>query len=160
MKKCLSLLLCMIMLLSLSLSAFAEPPEATGTAAIDSIPGNEPGAEPMASCTHEFAAIKGSEGYTNQGSAGCQHYTEYLTMCIKCGLFVTSNKAYDSSITPHTGGTLTRATCNGGKQTWYYTSCSNCHSSYTKSLACPGGNHGNGPCNWLPLSLEPPLVTE
>ncbi|MDE6280425.1 MAG: hypothetical protein K2M15_01315, partial [Oscillospiraceae bacterium] len=104
---------------------------------------NKPGAEVQATAhTHNWVWKYSYNGGYAISSSGCAAITYHKWECA-CGA------TYDSRVTeaekPHSGGKRYSATCNGNIQTWYYTSCSRCSTSYTTTCVCPGKGH-QGPC--------------
>lgn len=164
MKKILALTLCVVMLMALSLTAFADAPnDRCEIDSTNSTGGSNPGAEPQATCGHNSWRIEPYYDTTEcayVSNAG-HHFAMYDKMvCTVCGCLYSLVRNGFGPTVPHSGGTLYNATCNGTTQTWYYRSCSACHANYTTLIPCAGGPHPNRPCIWLPLSVKPPLVTE
>lgn len=158
MKKLLSLALCAVMLMALALVAFADEPHDSIPDYINGTGGSKPGAEPMDFCVHTYITVKASDRYISEGPSGCSRRIAYVTSCTKCGAFL-DDASYTEKfpVTPH-NNRVYQATCNGVTQIWY-NRCSNCNYTSTENKPCPAAPHKNG-CNFLPVAVKPPLVTE
>lgn len=147
MKKLISLLLCALILVSLSIPAFAaSASENSGVGSMSPAGANKPEAEAQATAhTHDWVwqySVNG--GYTAKGS-GCAAITYHKYTCA-CGA------TYDArEIGPEEShsGALFSASCDGHWQTWTY-DCKKCNSSYNEMKMCPNKGH-TGPCTRLPV---------
>ena len=134
MKKTVSLLIALVMMVALAVPAFAE----------ESTP-----AEPYAVCKHTFGTTNYETiGWEYSDSQHCKEMRQYSQTCTKCGYIKTWEKIGD---TPFHQKRLTRATCDGYEQTWYYY-CDRCNygGQYEKKL-CPDKGHNPGHCDFLPI---------
>lgn len=134
MKKTVSLLIALVMMVALAVPAFAE----------ESTP-----AEPYAVCKHIYGPRKVAViGWEYVDSQHCQEVLQYSQTCTKCGYIQTYSGRGDTLMHDRT---LYRATCDGYEQTWYYR-CDRCgHSGDYEHRRCPGARHSPGSCRWLPI---------
>lgn len=141
MKRFLSLLLCALMLMSLTVAAFALTPEEESKE-----PMSPPisGAEPQA-CDHHWVYTAGAPIYEYLDNTYCLETARRIRRC-SCGVMEIEDMGTEP--VPH-DGPVYNAYCSGGMQTWFCT-CNHCYNSYTIQFTCPGKDHRSG-CNWLPL---------
>lgn len=126
MRKVLSLTLAVILIMAVTIPAFAAD-----------------------SCTHSWQAnaptyVDGKG--INATSTTCQRYTVTTKTCTKCGA---TQVSYSYSSAMSHSGTIKSASCNGTVQTHTYL-CRYCNTYYTKTVTCPGAGHTGG-CQYLPI---------
>lgn len=132
MKKVISLLVTVALIMSLAITAFAAQPEIV---------------EPQA-CNHTWGTATTSTVWAKYNDSQCKKTVILTKVCTKCAeVNQTSSVTY-----PYHGQAISTASCDGTTQTHTY-SCPNCGAyRYTKWVACPGAgkSHKNG-CQWLPV---------
>lgn len=132
MKKIFSLILAVVMIMAVSIPAFAAQPET---------------AKPQA-CNHTWGPATTSTVWAKHNDSQCKKTVYVTKVCTKCAeVNQTSSVTY-----PYHGATISSASCDGTTQTHKY-NCPNCGAyRYTKWVACPGaGTTHKGGCQWLPL---------
>lgn len=148
MKKFMSLLLCALMVMSLTLTAFAIPPEAPGT---EPMSPTNPGAEPQVTCTnHIYVNYQDrNKSITNFGDGTCGYEVYLVGTCKFCKDEDWQETGRKSGVASHTY-TLSSATCNGYDQTRHYNCTRGCGASKTETKRCLMAGHSGG-CQWLPI---------
>ena len=133
MKKILSLVLAMIMIMAMAIPAFAAS-------------GDE--VAPCATCNgnHTYVEVLVDETYANSTS-GCRKTVVRHYKCRYCSSAYTADPV--TYTVPHEY-VLISATCNTQTQTHKY-KCSNCKDVEYEYPACPGAGHVSGNCSWLPF---------
>ena len=134
MKKTVSLLIALVMIVALAIPAFA---------------GESTPAEPYAICNHTFGSIKtniiGRE-YVNNDY--CCDIMQYYQTCTKCGYIRTWEEK--GSLILHDTVVLS-AYCDGYEQTWRE-KCLQClNTGITSKHLCHGRPHSPNVCKWLPV---------
>lgn len=137
MKKILSFILALVMLLALAVPCLAA----------DTPPAEE-NVDPCSTCDHNFEIY--ARGVQNRGAiyvdnTGCRKYILFSYGCTKCGYCYTSYE-HAAQPTAHSGSAYS-ASCNGTTQTVVH-NCNHCKEDYTKLVRCPMATH-TGPCQWL-----------
>ena len=140
MKKILALVLAVVMIMAMTVPAFAATEDEVApcaTSCSKHTPGTNLGED------HDYNS-------TGSGTGKKCHYT--VTTYYRCSVCddifskVTVSKYYNHVATP------VHATCNGEYQTIKY-NCYNCGGYYYTDYnhPCPGAGHISGNCNWLPI---------
>ena len=136
MKKILSLVLAVVMIMAMAIPAFAAQPEVV---------------EPQA-CNHDNMPSWWGPATTSTiwevfSDSTCKKTVIVTKVCTRCG-----ETDRDTTVTyPYHGTAVNKATCDGTTQTLIYT-CPKCGAyRYTDWQDCPGAgrSHQNG-CQWLP----------
>lgn len=135
MKKILSLVLAVVMIMAMAIPAFAAIEDEVAPCAAGCV-NHTPGTLLNTSVSHY------SNG-ANNNTKNCVTKTIYYYECSVCHL---KYSVTDTEKDYHTGGEIS-ATCNGYKQT-VQARCTVCKSSYTKTVNCPNAGH-TGNCQWL-----------
>lgn len=132
MKKSISVIIALVLILALSVPVFAAQPEVV---------------EPHA-CNHTWGPETQSIIWSKHNEARCKRTVVYTKVCTKCAQV----SQRESNTYPEHEDNLSEATCNGTTQTWTYT-CSNCEAyRYKKQVPCPGAGKKHTPgCSWLPV---------
>ena len=132
MKKVISLVMAIALVMCLAIPTFAAQPDTV---------------VPQA-CSHTWGAATTSTSWAKYNDSQCKKTVVVTRVCTKCAKVTqTSTVSY-----PYHGEALSRASCDGTTQTHVY-NCPNFGAyRYTKWIACPGAgkNHKNG-CQWLPI---------
>lgn len=127
MRKIIVVIISLMLVLTLSISAFAACPYCEKV-----IFDHEP--------------IEGGWEAVDDEEHGATFRFEYY--CDVCG---NTESGHEYITRPHRM-TLTNATCNGIKQTHYY-KCTLCNYKYEETINCPDRDHSDG-CNMLPMSID------
>lgn len=132
MKRIISLVLAVALIVSLAITVFAVQPETV---------------EPQ-SCNHVWGHEDESVVWSVYSSSQCQRTVVYTKVCKTCAEV---SQRSTSTYLIHED-TINDASCDGTTQTHIYT-CKNCGAyRYKKWVDCPGANrsHASG-CMWLPV---------
>lgn len=152
MKKLISLLLCALMIMSLSIAAFAAPAPDVGDESFAPAGTNKPGAEVQAH-SHIWTAdgtVNGDYTYRDEFFCAIPVYPQYKC---SCGAKKPGDNPIDYKFpVPHNGAPYA-ASCNGTIQTWQCT-CNRCGGRFITTRDCPAGPHTPGYCNVLPVSID------
>ncbi len=135
MKKILSLVLAMVMIMAMAIPAFAAIEDEVAPCAAGCV-NHTPGTLLNTSVSHYSIGA-------NNNNKNCATKTVKYYECSVCHLKfseTTTKYAY------HIGGEIS-ATCNGYNQT-VQCRCTICAGSYTKTVTCPKAGH-TGNCSWL-----------
>lgn len=132
MKKTISLVVVVALIMSLAITAFAAPraPESS-------------------ECDHAWEITKTTTAWKYSSDTMCQRTVTQTKKCAKCGIAGTTDVTID--FPPHEE-TIVSATCDGTTQTHTYR-CTNCKGYLPKKyVPCIGAgkNHASG-CMWLPI---------
>lgn len=132
MKKILSLVLAVVMIMAMTIPAFA--------AANDDV-------APCALCNgnHSYNLVNQEVTYSYSRN-GCIKTTTKYYKCTYC----TDNYSTSSKTTIPHEYIIKEATCNGTTQTHKY-KCSFCKHVMYEYVACPRPGHISGNCSWLPI---------
>lgn len=133
MKKIVSMVLAVVMLMVMAIPAFA----ATGDEVV-----------PYASCNgnHTYDVVVTQVTYAN-ALDGCEKTVVKNYKCRYCTSAYTAKPI--TTIVSHVYKVIS-ASCNTVTQTHNY-KCSNCKDLETVYKACPGAGHNAGNCSWLPI---------
>lgn len=124
MKKILSLILAVVMIMVMSIPAYAA----------------------VAGCSHEYSeTITPVWRFDDEENHRKVFVTTYL--CGKCAYSYQIEEP-TSTVDDHTS-TYVSASCNGTTQT-HVKYCSTCYTTYSVPFTCPRAPH-TGNCNWLPI---------
>ncbi len=131
MKKTISLIVALVLIIALAVPAFAAQSEVEGTHA----------------CSHTWGPATTSTMWAVHNSSQCKKTVVVTRVCTKCAeIDRTQTVTY-----PYHDASVSRATCDGTTQTWTY-SCPNCGAyRYTDWVTCPGVPRHPGGCMWLPV---------
>ncbi len=132
MKKFISLIIAVALVMSLAVPAFAAQPETV---------------EPQA-CNHTWGPETTSTMWAKHSESQCKKTVVVTKVCTKCAKIDQNT----TTTYPYHGEAVSQATCDGTTQTHTY-SCPKCGAyRYTRWVACAGANksHQNG-CQWLPV---------
>lgn len=133
MKKILSLVLTVVMIMAMAIPTFAA---------------TEDEVAPCAVCngSHTKGTYQGyNTAYKKDGDT-CLFITYYHYQCSVCH---TLFSIPDTDKQEHNKVENT-ASCNGTTRTWSY-KCTKCKGLFVTSSACPGAGHIAGNCSWLPF---------
>lgn len=132
MKKTISLIVAVTLIMAMAIPALAAQPEVVGTSA----------------CSHKWGPETASILWARYSDTSCKKTVVVTKVCTLC-----SEISRTETITyPNHGAAVSKATCDGTTQTWTY-SCPNCGAyRYTDWVTCPGAgqSHTTG-CLWLPV---------
>lgn len=134
MKKILSLVLAVVMIMAMAIPAFAATADEVA---------------PCAVCTtHTPGTYQGRSSDSEYGSNTiCYTVVSDIYECATC------HKLYTVLVSKTSGkhsGYVLSASCNGTTQTWV-NYCTKCESNFTTYPDCPKPGHTSGNCNWLPI---------
>lgn len=134
MKKTVSLLIALVMIVALAVPAFAE----------ESTP-----AEPYAVCNHTFGSVIGKViGWEYANNEQCREIMQIQRTCTKCGYIKTWEDK--GGLVDH-DKTVLSANCDGYEQIWRE-KCNLClNTGITSKHLCPGRTHSPNICRWLPV---------
>lgn len=132
MKKSISVIIALVLILVLSVPVFAAQPEVV---------------DPQA-CNHTWGPETQTVIWSKYSPSQCKRTVVYTKVCTKCAQ-VSQRENYTY---PDHKDIVSEATCNGITQTWTYT-CSNCKAYRgSKPVRCPGAGKDHTPgCSWLPV---------
>lgn len=150
MKKLISLLLCALMLVSLSIPAFAaSASENSGVGSMSPAGANKPEAEVQSTCiNHSWGYFETVyNGYVWRSNSTCALEVCHRYRCNNCNVAPRVILEYMDPAS-HSGA-LFSASCDGHWQTWTY-DCKRCNSPYNEMKICPNKGH-QGPCTRLPV---------
>ncbi len=138
MRKMVSLILVMVMLLTLAVPGVAATIFPAGQVL-----------DPCRNCDHNFNVYSngpqpGKGIYVNND--GCRKYIATGYCCTRCG-YCYNTYEYAQQPTAHSGSAYS-ASCNGTTQT-IVRNCVYCGRDYTTTQRCPMATH-SGECQWLP----------
>lgn len=135
MKKTISFVVAVALILSLAVTVFAAQPE--------------PDSVESSSCSHDWGKVTTSNVWECTSDTQCKLTVIETKTCKKCA---EDNKTIVRSDTFNHSEAIASATCDGTTQTHIY-KCPNCHTyRYTRWVTCPGAgkSHVTG-CFWLPV---------
>lgn len=133
MKKILSLVLAVVMIMAMAIPAFAA---------------SENEVAPCAVCTgaHTKGTYQGKDTYYQKYGEMCQFFVVKHYECSVCHKLFS-----ETTITTENHNKIIKtATCNGTTQTWNQR-CSKCGGYFTKYVTCPEAGHTPGNCSRLPI---------
>lgn len=133
MKKILSLVLAVVMIMAMAIPAFAA---------------SEDEVAPCATCNgnHTYDEAVTQTSYKNT-LYGCQ---KTVIRSYKCRYCTSAYTAAPEITTENHEYEIISATCNTVTQTHNY-KCANCKDLESVTENCPGAGHTSGNCNWLPI---------
>ncbi len=156
MKKLISLLLCALMITSLSLTAFAAPAsESKGNSPIFPASTSEPDAEVQAYCTthsinYADPIVDVGPRVAIPGTGTCGQPISHSYRCRNCPYKTDpENKGYQSILSHNYMRDIT-SRCDGYTQYLTYGCSYGCGSSTVTTRVCPSAGH-SGACRWLPF---------
>ncbi len=132
MKKSISAIIALVLILVLSVPVFAAQPEVV---------------DPQA-CNHTWGPETQTVIWSKYSPSQCKRTVVYTKVCTKCAQV----SQRETSTTQTHEDVVSEASCNGTTQTWIYR-CKNCETfRYKKWPKCPGAgkDHSHG-CSWLPV---------
>lgn len=150
MKKLISLILCALTIMTLSLTAFATPAPVDKSGETMSPAGsNKPSAEVQSTCAHSWGYVRTVyNGYVWRSNSTCALEVCHKLRCNICNIATKDEFEYMDPASH--SGSVYAASCSGTVQTWHCT-CSRCGGHFTKTITCPGGPHTPGYCKVLPV---------
>lgn len=134
MKKTVSLLIALVMIVALAVPAFAV---------------ESPSAEPYAVCNHTFGLASGTViGYEYVNDNQCREIMQFHRTCTKCGYIKTWEEG--GGLVLHDRIVVT-ASCDGYVQTWIE-KCGLCGTyGLIEKVPCRDKGHNPGHCDLLPV---------
>lgn len=133
MKKTISLILVVLLVVTMAIPAFATMPETI---------------EPKACIHSSYSLVSATHNTVSVSNTKHRDCYDKVYQCTNCSYSWSEREWMYGTEADHSGS-LYQATCNGTTQTWYYR-CDTCNGSYYTNTPCPKP-HDDGYCNWLPV---------